>query len=76
MSQRRNYDYSRAMTKMMPTEVVTKKQLALETGKSLSTIRRMVYDGRLPEPLRTPKGCIGGWFRETINQWLKDHSPH
>ncbi|CAK4070599.1 helix-turn-helix transcriptional regulator [Vibrio sp. 16] len=72
MGKTRYYDYSRAMTQEAPTKIVTKKQLAQETGKSLSTIGRMIKDGRVPEPLRTPRGNTGGWFRATINKWLEE----
>ncbi len=73
-NQTRYYDYSRSMTQDAPTAIVTKKQLALEIGKSESTIGRMVKDGRIPTPLRTPKGNIGGWFRSTITRWQEDCS--
>lgn len=72
MSNTRQHDYSRAMTQENLTKIVSKKQLALEIGKSESTIGRMVKDGRIPLPLRTPKGNVGGWFRATINRWLEE----
>ncbi|MEZ8606913.1 helix-turn-helix transcriptional regulator [Vibrio sp. 10N.239.311.G01] len=65
----RRYDYSRDMTKDGDTQIISKKALAIKLGRSVSTISRMIDDGRLPKPMRTPSGNVGGWFPETIKSW-------
>lgn len=74
MTTTHRYDYSRDMTRDIPSEIMTKKELALNIGKSQSTVSRMIQDGRLPPPLRTPQGRVGGWFRFSIEQWKKANS--
>ncbi len=68
------YDYSREMTRNEQVRIISKKELAEQLGRSLSTISRMIDDGRLPKPLRTPKGNIGGWLAPTIEQWLQQNA--
>ncbi len=68
------YDYSRDMTQNGVPYIISKKELANQLGRSPSTISRMIDDGRLPKPLRTPKGNIGGWLAPTIEQWLQQNA--
>ncbi|EPR2983070.1 helix-turn-helix transcriptional regulator [Vibrio parahaemolyticus] len=69
-----HYDYSREMTKGGNIHIISKKALAEKLERSLSTISRMIDDGRLPEPLRTPKGNVGGWLAPTIENWLQQRT--
>ncbi|HBC3845290.1 TPA: transcriptional regulator, partial [Vibrio parahaemolyticus] len=50
MKTTRYYDYSRNMTKEELSRILTKKEVALLLGKSISTVGRMIKDGRLPVP--------------------------
>ncbi|EGR0550175.1 transcriptional regulator [Vibrio cholerae] len=68
------FDYSREMTKGGDIHIISKKALATRLGRSLSTVSRMIEDGRLPEPLRTPRGNISGWLAPTIAQWLESQA--
>ena len=52
--------------------ILTKKECAEYIGVSISTISRMVKDKRLPPPLKTPSGRNGGWFKSTIDKWIKN----
>lgn len=72
----RSFDYSRAMTLQPVSKIVSKKELAKDLGVSLTTISRMIKDGRLPSPMRTSKGYVGGWFRYVIEEWLKGGKTH
>ncbi|EHR6713961.1 helix-turn-helix domain-containing protein [Vibrio parahaemolyticus] len=74
MKTTRYYDYSRYMTKEEPSRILTKKEVALLLGKSISTVGRMIKDGRLPVPLKTQHGRNGGWTQNTILQWLNKQS--
>lgn len=69
MIHNRYHDYSREVVKFSEFEIISKKDLSVMTGRSLSTIERMVKDGRLPKPLRTETGRIAGWFYSVIEQW-------
>nr|WP_087023495.1 hypothetical protein [Thaumasiovibrio subtropicus] len=62
------------MTKGGENHIISKKALATLLGRSLSTISRMIEDGRLPQPMRTPKGNVGGWLMPTIVNWLNQQS--
>ncbi|WP_430517820.1 helix-turn-helix transcriptional regulator [Aliivibrio sp.] len=55
----------------MDTAIISKKQLAHKIGLSESTVYRMIKQKQLPEPLRTPKGHIRGWFAEKIEIWIE-----
>ncbi|EGR1195889.1 helix-turn-helix transcriptional regulator [Vibrio parahaemolyticus] len=74
MKTTRYYDYSRNMTKEELSRILTKKEVALLLGKSISTVGRMIKDGRLPVPLKTQQGRNGGWTQNTILRWLKKQS--
>lgn len=66
-------DFSREMTQTEIPKIISKKELAETLGKSSSTITRMIEDGRLPKPLRTPNGNNGGWFSDTLHDWFHQH---
>ncbi|UTV27882.1 helix-turn-helix transcriptional regulator [Photobacterium atrarenae] len=72
MTKTRYFDFSREMTKGGDIQIISKKELTGLLGRSPSTVSRMIEDGRLPEPLRTPKGNISGWLSSTLTQWLKE----
>ncbi len=74
MKTTRYYDYSRSMTREDLSKILTKKEVALLIGKSLSTVGRMVKDGRLPTPLKTQQDRNGGWTKNTIMQWLHERN--
>ncbi|MDE1242547.1 helix-turn-helix transcriptional regulator [Vibrio aestuarianus] len=65
MKTTRYYDYSRSMTREELSIILTKKEVALMIGKSISTVGRMVKDGRLPTPLKTQRDRNGGWTKST-----------
>lgn len=73
MTNSRYFDYSREMTKHGAIEIISKTELSQRLGRSLSTISRMIADGRLPQPLRTPHGNVSGWLSTTIEQWVKEN---
>lgn len=61
---------------MMPNEIelIDTSKLSKQLGFSKLTIRRMVADGRLPQPLSL--GRTKRWRLSDINQWVADGCPN
>lgn len=63
-------DISRQLTRCNDIRIIRLFELALMMGYSTKHVRRMVDDGDLPSPLRSPTGQIRGWKTKSIDEWI------
>lgn len=68
---RKPFDYSQYIADQGIPKIVNKKNLAKQLGCSERQINRMINDGRLPKPMRTQTGRIGGWFASELANHIK-----
>lgn len=67
---KQDYDFSRSIASNIP-RVVKRKDVARLLGVSERTVYRMVQEGSLPQPLRSPKGYQRGWIKERLEEFLQ-----
>jgi len=66
-------DFARRLNTAPNIRLIRLNKAANMLGVSESTVRRMIKQGRIPEPLRTEHGNISGWISESFFSWVREN---
>lgn len=65
-------DFARQLNNAPNIRLIRLNEAASMLDVSESTVRRMIKQGRIPEPLRTEHGNISGWISEHFFSWARE----